>query len=313
MGNAIESLLAGSGFFLRREAIAAGLSDKAIARAVRSGRLVRIRHGAYAAAATWASMGEVARHLTVCRAVLRSHRCAGVLSHHSAAAAHGLDLWRVPLGHVHLTRLDTTSARQVTDIRYHEGALTPDERAVVDGLPVVPLARAALESASLLPLEPALVVVDSALRSGRLSKPELEEHYRRMTHWPNTLGLQLVVRLADGRHGSVAETRVGHLLWETRLPPPVPQYAVYDGDDVVARLDFAWPEYGLWLEFDGMVKYEKFLRPGEDATHAVVREKKREDRIRELTGWRVIRVTWEDLANPEQLIARIRRAMRLAA
>ena len=213
----------------------------------------------------------------------------------------------------YLTRLDTTSARKVSDIQYHEGSVEPDEKQTLDGLPVVPLARAALESACLLDLEHALVVVDSALRSGRLTRSELEATYARMRHWPDTLVLQLVLRLADGRHGSVAETRVGYLLWTARVPQPVPQYAVYDGDEIVAYLDFAWPEFGLWLEFDGRVKYEKHLRPGESASDAVVREKKREDRIRELTGWRVIRITWEDLAHPEKLMARIHRAMRLAA
>jgi hypothetical protein len=313
MSNKILSLLGTSGFFLRKDAIEAGLTDKAIRHAVAAGDLVRIRHGAYASRADWSAIDVRERHLLVCRAVLRSHKGPGVLSHHSAALAHGLDLWDVPLDLVHLTRRDTTSARQVSDVRYHEGSLAAGDEVTVEGLPVVPLARAALESACLLDLERALVVVDSALRSGHLSRPELDAAYERMRHWPDSLGLQLVVRLADGRRGSVAESRVGYFLWEARIPNPVLQHPVYDGAEVVGRLDFAWPELGLWLEFDGRVKYEKYLRPGESASDAVIREKKREDRIRELTGWRVIRITWEDLANPEKLAARIRHAMRLAA
>jgi hypothetical protein len=41
----------------------------------------------------------------------------------------------------------------------------------------------------------------------------------------------------------------------------------------------------------------------------VLREKRREDRVRELTGWRCIRVTWADLENPARLVARIRAAL----
>jgi hypothetical protein len=37
-----------------------------------------------------------------------------------------------------------------------------------------------------------------------------------------------------------------------------------------------------------------------------MREKRREDRIRELTGWRCIRITWADLFHPERTAARIR-------
>jgi len=38
----------------------------------------------------------------------------------------------------------------------------------------------------------------------------------------------------------------------------------------------------------------------------VFREKKREDLIRAVTGWRCIRITWIDLEHPERTAARIR-------
>ena len=46
---------------------------------------------------------------------------------------------------------------------------------------------------------------------------------------------------------------------------------------------------------------------------AVLREKRREDEIRELTGWRVIRLTWADLQHPERTIRRLRSLLRSAA
>jgi len=42
------------------------------------------------------------------------------------------------------------------------------------------------------------------------------------------------------------------------------------------------------------------------AGDVVFREKRREDRVRELTGWRCFRITWQDLAGPVRLAARIR-------
>ena len=42
------------------------------------------------------------------------------------------------------------------------------------------------------------------------------------------------------------------------------------------------------------------------STDVVLREKRREELICELTGWRCIRITWADLAYPERLVARIR-------
>lgn len=39
---------------------------------------------------------------------------------------------------------------------------------------------------------------------------------------------------------------------------------------------------------------------------AVLREKRRESRIAEMTGWRCIRITWADLGQPERAAARIK-------
>lgn len=88
---------------------------------------------------------------------------------------------------------------------------------------------------------------------------------------------------------------------------PEPQYEIKDANGrVVARVDFAWPELGVFLEFDGMVKYQKPLREGETASDVVVREKQRQDLICRLTGWRCIRIVWADLAHPERTAALIR-------
>jgi hypothetical protein len=127
-----------------------------------------------------------------------------------------------------------------------------------------------------------------------------------MERWPGSLTTGLVLRLADPRVESVGESRTSYFMWRQSLPAPVPQFEVYDGDVLVARLDFALPEYGIWIEFDGKVKYQRHLRPGEDVTAAVLREKRREELVTELTGWRCLRVTWADLADPSRLAARVR-------
>ena len=87
--------------------------------------------------------------------------------------------------------------------------------------------------------------------------------------------------------------------------PPV---AVSPG--VIHRVDLAWPSLGLFLEFDGKVKYQRYLREGESVTDAVLREKQREELICELTGWRCIRIVWADLYHPERTAARIRAMFR---
>ena len=155
--------------------------------------------------------------------------------------------------------------------------------------------------------ETSLGIVNHLLHAGATTLDDLADRYSSMSHNPFTLRTDLVLRLADPRVESLGESRSFFMCWRHGLPAPEPQFVVRDekGHEV-ARLDFAWPEYGVWLEFDGKEKYTKHLRDGETTTAAVLREKRREDRIRELTGWRCIRITWADLMNPERTVARIR-------
>ena len=80
---------------------------------------------------------------------------------------------------------------------------------------------------------------------------------------------------------------------------------------LVGVVDWVWHGWRLIVEFDGKVKYAgKFGQSGTDALFA---EKKREDEIRELTGYRILRLTWEDLAHPARIVARIRAVSRAAS
>ena len=155
--------------------------------------------------------------------------------------------------------------------------------------------------------EHSLVIVNGLLHAGETTPELLARRLANMAHWPDSLHTDLVLRLADPRCESVGETRSFFLFWSEGLPLPVPQFKVRDQSGrVVARVDFAWPEHGVFLEFDGKVKYEALLKEGERASDVVIREKRREEMICRLTGWRCIRITWADLWNPARTAARIR-------
>ena len=101
-------------------------------------------------------------------------------------------------------------------------------------------------------------------------------------------------------------------MWTQHLPEPQLQFKVYDElGNLIGITDFAWPEFGLLGEFDGKIKYGRLLKKGETASDAVVREKEREDRIREITRWLMIRYVWRDLYRPEATAARTRRLMEI--
>jgi hypothetical protein len=310
---ALRHITAVHGAFLRREAVELGLDDRALRRAVRRGQLVKVRHGAYVHAEDWPGLDEVGRHVVLTRAAMRTLGDRVAASHHSGCALHGMDLWDVPLGVAHVTRLDGGAGRTEGDVVHHEGLMLAEDVRVVESLNVMRPARAALESALLSGVERGLVTVNSGLHRGLFDQDELTAQQLLMQSWPDSRHLQVVARLADGRVESVGESRALHLFWSQGLPMPVPQFEVRDGQRLVGFTDFAWPEHKLLVEFDGRVKYGRFLRPDEDPGDAVFREKRREDDLRRVTGWRVIRLTWTDLADPVRTAAIIRAELRRAA
>ena len=160
------------------------------------------------------------------------------------------------------------------------------------------------------PVEASLVTVNGLLHSGQLTVEAFAAEIERCTFWPDTLTASVVQRLVDPRIGSVAESRFSFLCWEQRLPRPEAQLPILDeSGHAFAYADFAWQREGVFLEFDGRIKYELFRREGESLADYLMREKRREERICMLTGWVCIRIGWADLENPRRTAARIRRLL----
>ena len=313
MDPALRQLCDEHGVFLRREAEALGYHDHAMTRLVRSGTWHRVRRGAYTYAQLWEPLSTNERYGLLCRAAVRQANTGVLLSHVSSANEWGAPLWDVDLSEVHLTRLDGKTGRREAGVCQHRGKLLDGDVAQRSGVQVVSATRAALELTTILDIEHALVEIDWLLHHHMTTPEALRERYVHMERWPDTLRTDLVLRLVDARSESVGETRMRYLCWAQHLPAPIPNYPIRDRSGrVVHRVDLAWPELGLFLEFDGKAKYQGFRRPGESIEDTVLREKQRESLICELTGWRCIRIVWADLYHPVRTAERIRALMRPA-
>ena len=303
-----------SSVFLRRDALAAGMSHATIAAAVREGDWVRLRHGAYVAGDVFQRANVEERHALLARAVVLQSQTDVVLSHLSAVPEYGGPLWGVPTNEVHLTRLDQRAGRKEAGVRQHQGRLEPGDVIMQNGVAVTSATRTLIDVTTCAHVEAALVIANDLLHRRLTTLVQVQHRYSSMQNHPFTLRTDLVCRLADRRIESVGETRTFFACWRQGLPAPEPQWVVHDEQDhEFARLDFAWPEYKVWLEFDGREKYTKFRREGESVIDAVLREKQRESKVAELTGWRCIRITWDDLADPVRLAARIAAVLRRVA
>ena len=291
---------------LRQHLLTQGTPDEAIARMLRRKQLVRVRPGAFADPLIWNSLDDVGHHGLRCRAVLGQAKAPLVLSHVSGLPEYDAPVWGFPLNRVHATRTDGLSGRRGTDVQVHSGLLHAGDLAYLNGVPVMNPARLAFETLSHQNSEATFCVMNDLLHRKLVTYTDLNAQFVTMQTWPWMLAAEVLLRLADHRIESVGESRTLWCCYQHRLPMPVPQYKIRDSQGrIVARVDFAWPEFGVFLEFDGRIKYEKLLKPGQRASDVVVAEKRREELVCQLTGWRCIRITWADLADPARLAALI--------
>jgi hypothetical protein len=142
----------------------------------------------------------------------------------------------------------------------------------------------------------AVVLLDRLAQTGIADLSEVRAAVAALPRCRGSAHARAAVAKADGLAESPQETRVRLVLLAGGLPAPAAQYVVRVGGRFVARVDFAWPEHRLALEYDGTWHGE----PGQFA-----RDRERLNRLT-AAGWRVVFVTAADLRRPELLVARVR-------
>jgi hypothetical protein len=219
----------------------------------------------------------------------------------------GQDRWRV-----HLTRPRIGGGRRRDVVEIHTSPLRDDELIMIGSLAVTSLARTVADLARTLPFEQAVAAGDRALALG-LDRSELDDALERGRGWPGIRQARRVAAFLDPRSESAGESVSRVRLHEDLLPAPQPQFEVFDSlGYLVARCDFGWDEQRTLGEFDGKIKYETLLQPGETIQDVIYREKLREDALRDL-GWQVVRWVWADLYERGVIRDRLLRAFARAA
>jgi len=215
---------------------------------------------------------------------------------------HGLPIWGLDLGCVHVTRVDGRSGGVVAGVQHHLGVLTDADLTVVHGRLATSAARAVLESACTTSFEVAVVGVDSALRAGHLEEDEVRRLQSVMAFWPGSAAARTALRFGNGLSESVGESRLRVQMYEQGLPRPRLQTEFHDRLGLIGRVDFDFDGYETVVEFDGALKY------GGGSPEVMIREKRREDRLRAI-GLTVVRIDWSDLDRPAETAAGMLRTL----
>jgi hypothetical protein len=225
-----------------------------------------------------------------------------VLSHVSAAVAHDLPVPRALLDTVTATRTPAAGRRpqRTPGLAVHVASLEAAEQQVVGGLAVTAPARTLADCLRGLPAEDAVPIVDAGLRRSCCSRHDLEQVLERQRLWPFAAAAAASLGLVDARRESSLESRSAVVMHRFAIPPPQPQVRILDTRRrLVARVDFAWLDFGVVGEADGRLKYAG------DAGRVVEAEK---DRQAQLEALGLVVVRWGNrhlYGEPPEMVVRL--------
>jgi very-short-patch-repair endonuclease len=280
----------------------AGFSRRQVETLISQRRLTSLAHGIYARTDVVRRVRLLPSGDVVLRAAatLATGGRGTVISHHTAARLHGLDMLDEPTGPVAITRPPGTGSRSgKPGTSLHVARLPAAHIGARFGLRVTTGARTVVDLARNLDVRGGVVVADCALREGLTTKKELEQVLADLRRCRGVTRAADVVQFADRRSESVLESIARVVFREFGLPPPQLQVNL-GGDEFIGRADFYWATYLTVAEADGALKY--------DVRYAAVKQLRRDRLLRE-AGFEVVHFTWQELIQtPEIVVARVRAA-----
>ncbi|HEX7745970.1 MAG TPA: hypothetical protein VF462_11985 [Micromonosporaceae bacterium] len=137
-------------------------------------------------------------------------------------------------------------------LRVHVTALGSDDVVQLDDITVTTPQRTCWDLARWLDVVDAVVVFDSLLARRVTTIEDLREYALRRVGDRGWRPMLRAVNLADPGAESPQETRVRVRLVLAGLPRPRTQYVVTANGRFVARLDLAWPDLKIAVEYDGL-------------------------------------------------------------
>jgi hypothetical protein len=288
------------GFVLTRAQVRAlGVTDAEFRRLIRAGVWWSPRFGIVSVLGRPPDDRGVAALRATAAALARKD---AVVSHHSAAALHGLPTLVVP-PRPELTRRDHASTGRRDQVHVRRAVLADGEVAEWFGAPVTSIARTVADLARTA-VQEGLIAADAALHEGLATAADLAEAVSRCAGQPGARSARTAIALASPLAESPLESLTRLRVVEASLPTPELQVWITDpADGWRCRVDLLWPEHRLIVEADGRTKYRD---------DELWREKLRQERLERL-GYRVVRVMWRDVMyHPNEMIMRIRCALHAA-
>ena len=285
-----------------------GWNSRSLREAVESQVLHRVRRGWFIEQSRWSELLPESRHRAeVVAAALSAGRSDPVFSHVSAAVLWGLPLYRLRPTRVHVMA-PPNQRHSIVGILRHEGELPDSDISEIDGIRCTSLARTVFDVTRTISAEASLALADAALAMAggepwdfddEAAESLLGEVTARARR-PGARGIlqaRRVADLANGRAQLPLESVTRYRLHQLGFARPRLQVPVQRSDGGSFWMDIAVDQSRAFIECDGRTKYlDEELRGKRSAEDVVLHEKVREDWVRGVTGWRVVRVMSEHMA-----------------
>ncbi|MFC4137985.1 MULTISPECIES: hypothetical protein [unclassified Microbacterium] len=234
------------------------------------------------------------------------------------AARTALRLWGMPFPQrwqpdepVDVTVLPTSTPPRARGTAGHRLAAGRAETWRVDGAPVIDPIAALFQCAPGLTILQAVILIDAliteadnypGLRPGRpgTTPAQIEARLDAWGRFPGCATIRRALAFVRAGVESPKETETRWLIVSAGLPEPVLQHEVRDRGVLIARVDLAYPELRIAVEYEG---------DGHRTSQTQWRRDIRRQRDLEDRGWIVIRLTQHDLSPASSFIPRLRRAL----
>ncbi|KAA9150095.1 DUF559 domain-containing protein [Amycolatopsis acidicola] len=279
----------------KRQDAAAALGESVLRGALKDGVLVQL----------WRGVIVDSRRLlepeTRAAAALFAAGRGAVLSHRTAAFLHGCTA--ADSVDVHVTVPYDNWVRSRPGLVIHHDRFDPADTVSRNGLPMCPLDETIAELLCTDIRWKALACLDQALAG--LTKPEIgaflantADCISRRDDRRGTRRGESLLALAASDVESPQESRLRLVVIDAGFPVPVTQHPILTlAGELLYRLDLAWPELRIAVEYDGFEAHE-----GREEN-----DLERDERL-SARGWRVIRVRKEDMADSGRFLGDLRQA-----
>ncbi|MEX2394058.1 MAG: hypothetical protein WD826_06235 [Actinomycetota bacterium] len=284
------------GVIAKRQALTCGMTTKMIRSRVRSGRWRDAEPGVYVVAGSSSTFEQR------CMVAVLGERddLAGV-SHRAAGVLHGVVNAFPARIDVTVEHLGGAHGRRRTKLVHRARSFESPDVVRVAGIPVTCIERTLVDLAGVLDDGELQHALDTSLNRGLTTLVKLERYIRdrdlRCLRGVGRLS-KLITDRGDGVPGSGLERAFRRI-----LTPPIPQPLRQSIAGEGRRLDFYFPEYGLFVEVDHVLTH--------GTPQALNSDNRRQNEIVLATGDVPLRYTEEDIYDePDRIRAEVELALR---